>query len=229
MIKRFYILVLAGISATGAFATEQIKKEIPEVASAASDVTAESPEAFSSIVTNEAAIAQALAEGKELIRVKMVTVPFTLSETGHQVIQITYQGEKLNMVLDSAAGLNVFSKKTAERFGLKTDEQGATVDGLGASGYGMVELPPLAVTIAGEELTLQYVSSIDLKHVEAAAGETGTDGLIGLPFFLTRNATIDFGKRELSFMVFIDREQGDLRAEDQAAAATEKTDVPPAS
>ena len=41
--------------------------------------------------------------------------PFEISPTGHQVVTLQYNGKRIRMILDTAAGANVFSRKAAKK------------------------------------------------------------------------------------------------------------------
>lgn len=102
------------------------------------------------------------------------------------------------MILDTAAGANVFSEKSAKRLKLTVKDKGEKAAGLGTQGHAMAEVSPIVVVSGEEQLTLRDLVSLNLSNVEAAGGKKGIDGLLGSPFFQTYKAQIDFTSNTLT-------------------------------
>lgn len=130
-----------------------------------------------------------------------VLIPFEYSDTGHQIVVLEYRDETIRMILDTAAGANVFSEKSSQRLGLSLLESEETVSGLGTKEHAIEKIEPIEVTFGKSNLLLENMLSMDLSHVEAAGGSEGIDGLLGSPFFRNYKARLDFEARMLTLVL----------------------------
>lgn len=128
-----------------------------------------------------------------------VSIPFTISPTGHQIVVLKHGDKDVRMILDSAAGANVLSLKAAYKLQLELKDSTETASGIGTKEHAMTSLSPLKVSYAEHDFMLNNLVAMDLTHVEIAGGEEGADGLLGSPFFRANKAKIDFKTNLLTF------------------------------
>ena len=131
----------------------------------------------------------------------LLSIPFEISPTGHQIVTLQYKGKPIRMILDTAAGANVFSKKSTKKLRLKVKKTEEKAAGLGTRGHAMTRVDSLEVSSGKQKLSLDNLVSLDLSHTEAAGGKKAADGLLGSPFFQTYNAQIDFATNQLILRV----------------------------
>lgn len=140
-----------------------------------------------------------------------ISIPFEITATGHQAVTLMYGEKKIRMILDTAAGANVFSREAIEKMGVETKDSLETVSGLGTAAQDTTEVPPLTLVYGETKLPIENAISIDLSHVKAAGGEEGLDGLLGSPFFKLYKAKIDFSTRKLVLSIDASQDQSSTR------------------
>lgn len=123
------------------------------------------------------------------------------------------------MILDTGAGVNVFSQKAAKKLDLTVKESGENASGLGTQDHAMANVSPCKVVWGKTKLILQNLVSTDLSHVERAGGSNGIDGLLGSPFFREYKATVDFKINRVTLRV--SRKQFEQGSSDQSTTALE--------
>jgi hypothetical protein len=157
--------------------------------------------------------------GEKTISDVDLSIPFEISPTGHQIVTLMYGKEPIRMILDTAAGTNVFSQKAAKKLELTVKESGDKAAGLGTQGHAMANVSPITVASGNEKMMLQNLVSMDLSHVEVAGGSKGIDGLLGSPFFREYKAKIDFEMNRVTLR--INRKQVEQAGAGQPATAPE--------
>lgn len=140
-----------------------------------------------------------------------ISIPFEITATGHQVVTLMYGQKKIRMILDTAAGGNVFSQETIEKLGVETKDSPEKAAGLGTAAHDMEEVPTLALVYGETKLLIENAFSMNLSHVKPAGGKEGVDGLLGSPFFILHKAKIDFSTRKL--VLSIDASQNQSSAQ----------------
>jgi len=127
-----------------------------------------------------------------------LSVPFSISRTGHIVIKADIKGKDAYFVVDTAAGASVINQKSIRYLGLKP---GATVrggaKGLGTSSHATRQIAMPGITIQKVEYKNPYFVTMDLSHAEQAS-EKGLHGLIGSPFLQKHGAIINYEQKTIS-------------------------------
>lgn len=148
-----------------------------------------------------------------------LSIPFEISPTGHPVVTLMYGEKPIRMILDTAAGANVFSQKATTRLELTVKNSDEKAAGLGTQAYAMAEVSPIVVALGEKKLRLQDLITMDLSHVEVAGGGKGFDGLLGSPFFREFRVKIDFGNNTIALNM--NGKQPALDSDDKSATSPE--------
>ena len=130
-------------------------------------------------------------------RTSRVIVPFTISKTGHIVIEAKINNKDVYLVVDTAAGASVIHKKQVKYLDLKAGKSTGDVRGLGTSSYTMQKIDIPVMSIETIKFLKPYFVVMDLSHVEVAS-DGPFHGLIGSPFLQKYSAIIDYEKEIIS-------------------------------
>ena len=128
-----------------------------------------------------------------------ISIPFIISSTGHPIVTLKHGKKTLRMIIDTAAGANILSVKSAKKLKLKLKPSSGKAAGLGTAGHAMSNLDPITVLFNKDTFTLYNLMSLNLSHVQIAGGKKGVDGLLGYPFFKANNASVDYKTNLLTF------------------------------
>lgn len=123
--------------------------------------------------------------------------------TGHFAIGGVTGEERLELIVDTGASHTVIDQRSAERFGLLSEDRGGRATGVG-SGSQTVESGRLsAVVIGGVDLGDLRVSVMDLSSVNDVLQRMGSgriDGIVGADVLMAKRAIIDYGSLTLYFL-----------------------------
>jgi hypothetical protein len=128
-------------------------------------------------------------------------VPMTLTKLGHLDIEVTVNGQKLLMILDTGAGGVVIDTTVAQRLKLPIQKTNKLNAGIG----GTVPLEKATVdriAIGSCESRIEAIVS-DLSAVNAERKKVGTqpcDGLLGYPFLKLHGGVVDYNSGALFLM-----------------------------
>jgi hypothetical protein len=128
---------------------------------------------------------------------KPVTVPFELLKTRHIAVMMKVNGKgPYRLIFDTGAPVVLLNSKIGKQAGLVKGKQ-PVFSLFNAAGQVKVDKLELGA------LTAENVSAVVMDHptVEAISNALGPiDGIVGLPFFGRYKMTIDYQKKELSFV-----------------------------
>ena len=128
---------------------------------------------------------------------KPVVVPFELLKSRHIAIEIKVNGTgPYRLIFDTGAPMNVVTNRLAKAAGLtKKDDKPAMMFGLG----GAKTIDTLEVGgLKAEKVNVMVMDHPTVAAISKALGPI--DGLIGFPFFAQYKTTIDYQKKELTFV-----------------------------
>ncbi len=136
--------------------------------------------------------------GEAAPKTDRMTIPFSISKTGHMLVTVTINDKKARFVVDTAAGASVIHTKQIKFLGLKTTKGNAKVRGLGTSTHTMENVNIPIMTIGKTQYRNPFFVALDLSHVEIAGDKDGFHGLIGSPFLQKYAAIINYEERTIS-------------------------------
>ncbi|MDB6076463.1 MAG: hypothetical protein JWO82_210 [Akkermansiaceae bacterium] len=143
------------------------------------------------------------AEEKAPEKLKRVTVPFEITDTGHQIVKLVIGETPLRLIVDGGSGGDMLATKTAERLKLAANKAGEDTKGVGGAGPKLMHLEngdPLECQLGEAKIKIDF-GFMDLEGLQIAGGGGGVDGILGSPFLQQHKAVIDFGSKTLSFEV----------------------------
>jgi len=129
---------------------------------------------------------------------KPIVVPFELLRSRHMAVQVKVNGKgPYRLIFDTGAPTNLINNKLAKEAGvLKKDEKPA-IPLFGMGGAKVLD----SLEISGAKLEKVPVMVMDHPTVTAISKALGPiDGLVGFPFFARYKTTVDYQKRELTFV-----------------------------
>lgn len=128
----------------------------------------------------------------ELDGTKRTSVSFKLKDD-RPVIEVRFEkdGEPLNFVLDTGAGISVLSEKVAKRLNIEPVARGGTARGVGGNGKFDIVYGFLKSVYIGEV----KIKSVPVYIRKFHANNEGTDGYIGLSLISKFLTTIDYGEK----------------------------------
>jgi len=134
-----------------------------------------------------------LLSGRMVSAQSLQPIPFALLESGHIIMQATFNGVTGNFIFDTGGGHNLLFNRFAEKLG-KSHETHHFFTGHRATGEAVtVPIYEIDSLIIGDlVLTSQVYSTFDMD-IE------GIDGILSLQPFEHTPVTIDFENRMLSF------------------------------
>jgi hypothetical protein len=128
---------------------------------------------------------------------KPATVPFELLKTRHMAVMMKVNGKgPYRLIFDTGAPVVLLNSKIGKQAGLVKGKQ-PVFSLFNAAGQVKVDKLELG------DLTAENVSAVVMDHptVEAISKALGPiDGIVGLPFFGRYKMTIDYQKKELTFV-----------------------------
>jgi hypothetical protein len=131
------------------------------------------------------------------IKDKPVTVPFELLKTRHMAVMMKVNGKgPYRLIFDTGAPVVLLNSKIGKQAGLVKGKK-PVFSLFNAAGQVKVEKLELG------DLTTENVSAVVMDHptVDAISKALGPiDGIVGLPFFGRYKMTIDYQKKELTFV-----------------------------
>ncbi len=130
---------------------------------------------------------------------KPVTVPFDLLVTKHMVVEIKVNGKgPYRVIFDTGAPVSLLNSKVAKEAGLIDKNAARPLFNL----FGPVEQTKIKALEVGD-LTARGVPVIVMDHptVEVISQILGPiEGIIGFPFFARYKMTLDYQKKEMTFV-----------------------------
>jgi len=143
-------------------------------------------------------LAACVSSGNTASKTGRITVPFTISKTGHILIKANINNKDVYLVVDTAAGASVIHKKQVDYLNLKASKStGSVARGLGTSSYVMEKVYIPVMSIRKERYLNPFFIVLDLSHVEQAS-DKGFHGLLGSPFLQKYGAIIDYEQKIIS-------------------------------
>ncbi|MEO1304791.1 MAG: retropepsin-like aspartic protease [Pseudomonadota bacterium] len=131
--------------------------------------------------------------GPLLIDAGYTEIEISKLPTGHEIVQVSLNGETGLFVVDSGAGTTVVHYENAEKYGLAIADSEQT--GTGAGGQLAVSQAAIdGITMGDTSLSMETVHVMDLSHVVdalAAATATEIDGVVGQDILTRFGGIID--------------------------------------
>jgi len=130
---------------------------------------------------------------------KTVTVPFTISPTGHAVVKVIINGHPAILILDTGSGACVIHSSQVRKLGLTAKKgKAGLAKGLGTSGKAVVQIEPFTLTIEGVNFKVTDFLAVDLGNAKEAAGGQELHGMLGATLLIKYKALIDYDKRTIT-------------------------------
>ena len=130
---------------------------------------------------------------------KPIVVPFELLKSGHMAVQVKVNGkEPYRLIFDTGAPMNLVSNKLAKDAGVLDPKAKKPA----FAPFGMIgQVETKTVEIGGVRAEKMQVVVMDHPTVALLAEAVGPlEGIIGFPFFARHKVTVDYQKKELTFV-----------------------------
>jgi hypothetical protein len=138
------------------------------------------------------------ARADDSIKDKPVRVPFELLKTGHIAVMVKVNGKgPYRLIFDTGAPITLLDSKIGTESGLVKKGKKPIFNLFNTAGQVKIDKLELG------DMAAEKVAAIVMDHptVDAISKALGPiDGIVGLPFFGRFKMTIDYQKKELSFV-----------------------------
>ena len=130
--------------------------------------------------------------------VRPVAVPFELLKTGHMAVMIKLNGKgPYRVIFDTGAPMSIINNKVAKEAGLLENTKKPLFSLFGSMGQTNVK------SLEVGDLKAENIGVIVMDHptVTAISDALGPiEGIVGFPFFARYKMTLDYQKKELTFV-----------------------------
>jgi hypothetical protein len=154
--------------------------------------------AFPPVSLAQAPAPAAAADTKAKSDGKPVVVPFELLKSRHMAVEVKINGTgPYRLIFDTGAPTNLINNKLAKEAGVlkKDDKPVAPLFGMGGAKV------MNTLEVGGVKLEKVPVMVMDHPTVTAISKALGPiDGIVGFPFFARFKTTVDYEKKELTFV-----------------------------
>jgi hypothetical protein len=129
---------------------------------------------------------------------KAVVVPFELLKSRHMAVQVKINGKgPYRLIFDTGAPTNLINNKLAKEAGVLGKDAKPVAPLFGMGGAKVMD----TIEIGGVKLEKVPVMVMDHPTVTAISNALGPiDGIVGFPFFARYKTTVDYQKKELTFV-----------------------------
>jgi hypothetical protein len=129
---------------------------------------------------------------------KVIVVPFELLKSRHMAVEVKINGKgPYRLIFDTGAPTNLINNKLAKEAGVLKKEDKSAFPLFGMAGAKTID------TLEVGGVKLQKVPVMVMNHPTVAAISKALgpiDGIVGFPFFARFKTTIDYQKKELTFV-----------------------------
>ena len=131
-------------------------------------------------------------------KAKAITVPFDLLKTQHMTVQVKINGDgPYRLIFDTGAPYTLLSRKLAMTSGVVPKGEKPAMPLL--PGIGQYKIKTLEIAgLKAENLPTMVMDYPLIKEISKVLGPV--DGIIGLSFFARYQLTIDYQKKEMTFV-----------------------------
>jgi hypothetical protein len=129
---------------------------------------------------------------------KAVVVPFELLKSRHMAVQVKINGKgPYRLIFDTGAPTNLINNKLAKEAGVLGKDAKPVSPLFGMGGAKVMD----TIEVGGVKLEKVPVMVMDHPTVTAISNALGPiDGIVGFPFFARYKTTVDYQKKELTFV-----------------------------
>lgn len=126
-----------------------------------------------------------------------VTVPLTVSKSGHILTTAEINGKKAYLMIDTGASSSVIHIGKIDSLGLECRDKKGKASGIGTSNYDMKEVIVPEMILNSVSYSNPEFDGLDLFHVERVDHNQTLDGIIGGDFLEKYEAVIDYRKKAM--------------------------------
>ncbi len=129
---------------------------------------------------------------------KPVVVPFELLRSRHMAVDVKINGKgPYRLIFDTGAPTNLINNKLAKEAGVLKKDDKPAIPLFGMGGAKTLD----TFEIGGVKMEKMPVMVMDHPTVTALSNALGPiDGIVGFPFFARYKTTVDYEKKELTFV-----------------------------
>ncbi|MCM2678809.1 retropepsin-like aspartic protease [Echinimonas agarilytica] len=130
-----------------------------------------------------------------------VVVPFSFAESGHLVIEVSFNGmPPAAMLIDTAAGISLLDKRAAKELGVAINSRPMRVKlaGLGAKRQKMNDLDVIDIEIGMAVFASPQFYTTDLHHIRKIKSNEPLVGILGTDFLVKHNGIVNYVDQTLT-------------------------------
>ncbi|GGA74664.1 hypothetical protein GCM10011369_15610 [Neiella marina] len=132
---------------------------------------------------------------------KQVVVPFSLAESGHLIIEVSFNGmQPTAMLIDTAAGISLIDKRTAKQLGIDVspNRSRTKLAGLGTKRQSMKDLDVIDLEIGMAVFPTPDFYSTDLHHIRRISSPQPIVGILGTDFLVKHQGIVNYQQQTLT-------------------------------
>ncbi|MBD1389988.1 retropepsin-like domain-containing protein [Neiella sp. HB171785] len=132
---------------------------------------------------------------------KQVVVPFSLADSGHLIIEVSFNGmQPRAMLIDTAAGISLLDKRTARELGIdiSPNRSRTKLAGLGTKRQSMKDLDVVDLEIGMAVFPTPDFYTTDLHHIRRISGPQPIVGILGTDFLVKHQGIVNYQQQTLT-------------------------------
>lgn len=130
-----------------------------------------------------------------------VVVPFALADSGHLIIEVSFNGMQPSaMLIDTAAGISLLDKRTARQLGIdmSSSRNNVKLAGLGTKRQTMRDLEVIDLEIGMAVFPSPEFYTTDLHHIRRIPANQPVVGILGTDFLVKHQGIVNYVDQTLT-------------------------------
>ncbi|MBW8189565.1 retropepsin-like domain-containing protein [Neiella marina] len=132
---------------------------------------------------------------------QQVIVPFSFADSGHLIIEVSFNGMQPSaLLIDTAAGISLLDKRTARALGLEisSSRNNIKLAGLGTKRQTMRNLDVVDLEIGMAVFPTPEFYTTDLHHIRRITANEPVVGILGTDFLVKHQGIVNYVDQTLT-------------------------------